>query len=98
MINRDVFKRNIELYINNQKMNFDFKYKSEQRGEIEIIFIFKKLINNGAFMFKNCMALKSVDLTSFDTSNFKDMSRMFYDCKASSINTNNFVDMSAMFS
>ena len=54
-------------------------------------------------MFYGCSSLKSIDLSSFNTTNVKDMSGMFWGCSSlesidlSSFNTTNVNDMSCMF-
>ena len=54
-------------------------------------------------MFYECSSLKSIDLSSFNTNNVKDMSDMFFKCSSlesidlSSFNTNNVTNMSNMF-
>lgn len=61
------------------------------------------LINtSGMFSYPNSLNIKSIDLTDMDTSNVKDMSRMFMGCKAkeiniSKLNTSNVEDMFGMF-
>ena len=54
-------------------------------------------------MFGGCSKLTSIDVSSFDTSNVKNMSRMFEGCGFESINVSNFntsnvTDMGSMFS
>ena len=54
-------------------------------------------------MFRELSSLKSIDLSSFNTTNVKDMSCMFYGCSSlqsidlSSFNTTNVKNMSWMF-
>ena len=54
-------------------------------------------------MFNFCSSLKSIDLSSFNTSNVKNMKYMFCDCYSlesidlSSFNTSNVNNMSYMF-
>ena len=54
-------------------------------------------------MFNGCSALKSLDLTNFNTANVTDMNHMFYDCSAleslviTNFNTENVMNMSFMF-
>ena len=54
-------------------------------------------------MFDGCSSLQSIDLSSFNTTNVKDMSCMFLGCDSlqsidlSSFNTTNVKDMSSMF-
>ena len=94
---------NIEIYVNNKKIKFDYKYKSEERGEIKVKFIFNKLLTTTCHMFRNCSSLKSIDLSSFNSTNVNDMWCMFYKCFSlesidlSSLNTKNVNNMSFMF-
>ena len=42
-------------------------------------------------MFNGCSSLKEINLSSFNTSNLKDMGNMFYNCKSiTSLNLGNF--------
>ena len=104
-INKKIFKENIEIYVNDKKIKFDFKYKIKDSKEIKVIFKFKKLLlTNTSFMFYNCSSLESIDLSSFNTINIKSMSYMFSLCSSlksidlSSFNTFNVNNMSYMFS
>ena len=45
-------------------------------------FIFNKLLTSTNSMFCECSSLKSIDLSSFNTTNVKDMKYMFYDCSS----------------
>ena len=55
------------------------------------------------WMFYGCLALNSLDLSSFNTANVTDMNRMFFRCQAlnsldlSSFNTANVANMDSMF-
>jgi len=95
---------NIEIYINNEKIKFDYKYKSNEKGDIKVIFKFNKLLNSTSHMFWRCSSLKSIDLSSFNTSKVSDMKLMFFECSSlksidlSSFNTSNVTNMSYMFS
>ena len=96
-------EKNIEIYINNKRIKFNYKYKSNEKGEIKVKFKFKKLLTSTAYMFKECSSLKSIDLSSFNTINVNNMSSMFRECSSlqsinlSSFNTNNVKDMSNMY-
>jgi len=96
-------KENIEIYVNDKKIKFDFKYKIKESKELKVKFKFKKLLSNTSYMFYECSSLNSIDLYSFNTTNVKDMSNMFYRCSSlksidlSSFNTNNVNNMSNMF-
>ena len=103
-INKKLFEENIEIYINDKKIKFDYKYKIKDSKEIKVKFKFKKLLTNTSFMFYNCSSLKSIDLSSFNTTNVNNMSSMFSDCSSlksidlSSFNTTNVNNMCQMFS
>jgi len=70
-------KENIEIYVNDKKIKFDFKYKVKESKELKVKFKFKKLLSNTSFMFYKCSSLKSIDLSSFNTANVNYMKGMF---------------------
>ena len=78
----NINEKNIEIYINNKKIKFNYKYKSNERGEIKVKFIFNKLLTSTAYMFRFCYSLQSIDLSSFNTTNVKDMNMMFFLCSS----------------
>ena len=81
-INKKIFEENIEIYINNKKIKFDYKYKIKDTKEIKVKFIFKKNLTNTMYMFNGCSSLKSIDLSSFDTTNVNNMTNMFSECSS----------------
>ena len=101
--NIKLFEDNIDLYIDGQKMKFNFTYQSD-KNEINVKLVFKTKLTNLSYMFLNCHTLKSIDLSSFDTSNANNMAHMFAGCSSlefldlSSFNTTNVKNMSGMFS
>ena len=98
----NINKENIEIYVNDKKIKFNYIYESDEIGLINIKFKFKKLLTSTAFMFCRCPFLISIDLSSFNN-NITNMSHMFCDCSflesidLKSFNTKNVVDMSCMF-
>ena len=96
---------NVELYINdpNKTTNFNKYFIPENEGEYKIKIIFKKKMIDCQYMFRNCNNIKSVDLSSFDSSNVNNMNYMFGKCHfLEEVNLNNLitdkvVDMSYMF-
>ncbi|MCQ2281122.1 MAG: DUF285 domain-containing protein [Bacteroidales bacterium] len=60
-------------------------------------------VTNMSLMFRSCIRLTSIDLSSFNTSNVTNMHGMFGSCRAltnldlSSLNTSNVTDMGSMF-
>ena len=103
-INKKLFKEKTELYVNNEKIKFDYKYKINDSKEIKVKFKFNAKLTNINYMFYKCSSLESIDLSKLNTSNVFNMSCMFYDCKSlktinlTSLNTSNVTDMSYMFS
>ena len=101
---KEISEENIEIYVNDKKIKFDYKYKIIDSNEINVKFKFKKLLTNTNYMFDGCSSLKSIDLSSFNTNNVNNMSNMFSWCSSleyidlSSFNTNNVNNMSNMFS
>ena len=94
---------NIDIYINDKKIEFNNIYISEEKCDIKVKFIFKKLLTSTCYMFRGCSSLKSIDLSSFNTNNINNMSCMFCYCSIlesidlSSFNTTNVKDMRGMF-
>ena len=78
----NINENNIDIYINDKKIKFNYKYKSNKKGNIKIKFIFKKLLTSTTYMFWECSSLQSINLSSFNTTNVKDMSLMFSDCSS----------------
>ena len=78
----NINEKNIEIYINNKRIKFDYKYKSKEKGEIKVKFIFNKLLTSTSSMFSCCSSLKSIDLSSFNTSNVNNMNYMFDGCSS----------------
>ena len=101
--NEKEIKENCELYLNENKIDFCYKYKFDKEGKYTIKFIFKKPLININYMFYKCNKLLSIDLSNFNTNNVTNMEYMFYNCSSltslnlSNFNTNNVKDMSSMF-
>lgn len=61
-------------------------------------------VTNMTYMFRNCAALTSINISSFNTENVTDMSSMFANCSSltnldlGNFNTANVTDMNSMFS
>ena len=89
----------IKIHINNKKIKFNYKYKSNEKGNIKVKFIFKKLLTSTSFMYSDCSSLQSINSSSFNTTNVEDMSEMFFLCSSlqsidlSSFNTTNVKNM-----
>ena len=101
---KNINEKYIEIYINDKKIDFNTKYKSNEIGEITVKFKFKHLLTNATYMFYGCTSLISIDLSSFNTTKIESMFGMFYCCSSlksinlSSFNTTNVDSMRLMFS
>ena len=99
----NINENNIDIYINDNKIKFDYKYKSNERGDIKVKFIFRNLLTITYQMFRDCKSLISIDLSSFDTTNVSNIGFMFMECSflesidLSLHNTTNIKDISSMF-
>ena len=94
----------VELYINNvQQKKFSKYFKPNNEGNYEIKIIFKKKITDCSFMFSGCDNIQKIDLSSFDSSDVKNMHYMFGKCHylkeiiLDNLNTENVTDMSHIF-
>ena len=101
--NEEQIKENCELYLNNNKLKFSYKYKFPKEGKYTIKILIKKYLNSINNLFFLCDKLISIDLSHFNTNNVTDMSYMFYSCSSlkslnlSNFNTNNVRNMSFFF-
>ena len=88
----------IDIYINDKKIEFIYKYKSNERGLIKVKFIFNELLNSTYYMFFECYSLNSIDLSSFNSSNVKDFGGMFGKCTSlNSIDLTSFNTVNAKY-
>ena len=95
---------NIEIYINNNKMDECKKYfQPEKEGEYEIKINFHKKMEDCSYMFSGCRNIISIDLFFFDSSEVTNMKYMFGKCfyleeiNLGNLNTDNVINMSYMF-
>jgi len=99
----EINEKNIDIYINDKKIKFDYRYKSNERGDIKVKFIFHNLLTSTYYMLSYCSSLKSIDLSSFITTNVNNMGCMFLNCYSlksidlSSFITTNVNNMRYMF-
>ena len=85
--NEKEIKDKCEIYINENKIDFCYKYELEGKNIIKIKCI--NSLNNINFMFFSCSSLTSLNLSNFNTNNVKDMSYMFRNCSSlTSLNCN----------
>ena len=97
-------EKNINIYIDDELINFNFKYKPN-KNTIKARFIFKENFKDLSFLFYKCKNLISVDLSPYNAiSNVNNMSYMFGGCRSLksidffSFNTDNVKNLSNIFS
>ena len=92
-----------EMFLNDKKILFDFKYQFIRENIYTLKIIMEKLITNMSYMFSDCSSLTSLDLSNFNTNNVTNMGSMFFGCSSltsldlSNLNTNSVTNMSCMF-
>ena len=101
--NEKEIKDNCEMYLNNKKIDFSYKYKFPKDEKYKMQIFFKKPLSNTNYMFFDCNKLTSLNLSNFNSNYVKNMRSMFYNCRSlTSLNlsdfyTNNVKDMNEMF-
>ena len=100
---KNINENNIDIYINGKRIKFNYKYKRDERGDINAKFKFNKLITCTHDMFTYCSSLKYIDLSSFNSSEVVDIGFMFYCCSSlksldlSSLDTSKVINMNSLF-
>ena len=99
----DINEDNIDIYVNDKKIKFSYKYNSDEIGKIEVKFKFKKLITSINHIFWDCTSLEKIDFSYFNSSKVNNMSCIVYECSSlesinfSSFDTSKVYNMSFMF-
>jgi len=99
----NINEKNIDIYVNDERIKFNYKYKSNEKDNIKVKFVFNKLLTSANHMFSKCSSLISIDLSSFNSTKVNDMGGMFLKCTSlqsidlTSLETINVKNMSGMF-
>ena len=102
--NEKEIMENIEILINDKKIDFSYFYKFENKGKYKLKYNFKNKLTNISFMFSECKSLININLSNFNTQKINNISYMFWGCYSltninlSNFNTQNVTNMSSMFS
>ena len=102
-INLKEIKDFCQMYLNNEKIPFNFEYNFPKEGKYNFRFTYKFALLNTSHMFFGCKTIISLDLSNFDTSDCKNMGSMFFGCtnletlNISNFNTSKVTYMSNMF-
>ena len=77
LYDEEEMKEYFEIYLDDNKIDFCFKYnfKNQKKYKIKIKCI--KLITNMDHMFSDCYSLTSLNLSNFNTNNVTNISNMF---------------------
>ena len=93
---KNINENNIEIYINNKIIKFNYKYESNEIGQIKVKF--NKLLTSTSFIFRGCSSLESINTNN--TTNMRCKFSLCFSLESidlSSFNTNNVTYMSGMF-
>ena len=103
--NQKALENCCQIYLNNEKIDFHFKYKFNKEGEYIFNIKFNNsILKNISCLFSNCTTLIEIDFSNFNTINIKDMNSMFSNCSSlknldlKNFKTDNLEDMYSMFS
>ena len=102
-VNIKQLKDSIDLYMNDEKINFCFKSRFPNKNKNTLKLVSNKLYLIENIIFYDCSSLTSLNLSNFNTNIILDMNDMFCDCVSltnidlSNINTNNVTTMKKMF-
>ena len=102
-INLKEIKDFCQMYLNEEKIPFNFEYNFPKPGNYNFKISYKFALVNTSHMFFGCKTLLSLDLSNFDTSHCKNMASMFFGCRnlknlnVSNLNTSKVTYMSNMF-
>ena len=99
--NEDEMKAKGELYLNDKKIDFGFKYIFPKEGKYTFKILFTKPLSNVNLMFRECKKLISIDFSEFTSDQVTNMSYMFYSCSSltsiKNISAKKVTNMSRMF-
>ena len=101
--NEKEIKDKCELFLDNNQIDFCFKYKFLSEGKYKIQIIFDQPLKNSNYLFYKCFLINSLDLSNFISNDILNMNGMFFNCSyltslnLTNFNTSNVKDMSYMF-
>ncbi len=101
--NEKELKDKCEIYINEKKINFCYKYKFENKGKYIIKYIFNQPLSSFDRIFCSSSSIISFDFSNYHCNNVINMNFMFYNCSSlnslnlPSFNTEKVTNMRCMF-
>ena len=104
LISENYLEQISSIEVDGEKINeIKESYTFNKEGPHTVIFKFKDSLDSINEMFKDAINLEEADLSSFETSNLRNMSSMFYNCKSlkkvefGQLSTDSVEDMSYLF-
>ena len=73
---------NIEIFINDKKIDYSYYYEFKEEGKYLIKYNFKNKLSNMSSMFNGCESLTNINLSNFNSQNGTNMSDMFRECES----------------
>ena len=101
--NDEEIKKNCELYVNNNLINFNSYYNFDKIGKYTIKILIKKPLKNIQFLFHKCNLLNSLDLSNLNSFQVFSMRSSFNECLSlqnidlSNLVTKNVTNMKSLF-
>jgi len=101
--NEKEIKDKCEIYINEKKINFCYKYKFENKGKYIIKYFFNQPLSSFDRIFCDCPSIISFDFSNYHCNSVTDMGWMFWNCSSltsldlSNFNTQKVTNMRGMF-
>ena len=100
---KELNESNTEIYIDNNKYDFNKYFIPEDEGDYDIKIKFNINLTDCSYMFAGCRNIIKINFISFNTKYITNMKNMFYECKNLKklnllfFNTEKVTDMSNMF-
>ena len=78
--NEDEIKKNIEIKINGEKIDFMYKYNFNKEGKYKIEYSFASNLTKMDFIFYQCDHLTNIDVSNYHFENVTNVRYMFSEC------------------
>ena len=93
-----------EIYIESEKINFNYFYCFNKCGKYKIKYNFKVALKSINFLFTGCDCITYLDFSNFKIEKITSLSHLFYGCKSleslniNNLNTQNIIDLGYLYS
>ena len=77
---KEEVKKYIEIYLNNKKIDLEYKFKEIK--EYKLLIKFKRHLTNMSWIFYESSSLTPLNLSNFNTNNINNMSGIFQFCSS----------------